>query len=384
MAPARKYALTKEQTAMYRNETLQNFRTIAKIMSTYASYTLSAKDLAPVEVKEYLSEIGEFAEITYSTLSTGFIFDNLATLMEPGFPLEGYHSVRDSKLLSAFTGKTADLPGYLVYRPHTKQLVLAFSGTATVMQAVHDLRALHHRHPSRRGNVHSGFWKLYKGIKSLALEAIRNGLAEHSEQDVTELVITGHSMGAAVSQLLLMDILRDESLLRDRETRSWSSTGANFWTLDAPKYGEASISEYSVKAYNDGKLTLIIFLCAIFLQRQVDCIPGVPSLPPLAFGYRHYARSPFYFLHGRLYHIPVESREYALFHVTLDPEDEKIAPEHPRGGHNYYNGRDMEKFARRTIWVLEAMKKGGDWKERYRAKVAKHAVSRRLVILPFP
>ncbi|KAJ6487728.1 Alpha/Beta hydrolase protein [Mycena sanguinolenta] len=363
MAPPRKYALTKEQAAMYRQETLQNFRTIAKIMSKYASCTLSAKDLAPVEVKDYLSEIGEFAEITYSTLSTEFIFNNLATLMEPGFPLEGYH-MGDVKLLSAFTGKTADLPGYLAYRPHTKQLVLAFSGTATVIQAVYDLRVVHHRHPSRRGNVHSGFWKLYKGTKSLALEAIRKGL---TEQDVTELVITGHSMGAVVSQLLLMDILRDESLVSIGSVplklvvfgapRSGNEELVRYWCelVDSrrAKYGEASIFEYSVKAYND----------------------GVPSLPPLAFGYRHYARSPFYFVHGRLYHVPPESHEYALFHVTLDSEDEKIAPEHPRGGHNYYNGRDMERFARRTIWVLEAMKKGGDWKERYRAKVAKHAAS---------
>jgi hypothetical protein len=100
---------------------------------------------------------------------------------------------------------------------------------------------------------------------------------------------------------------------------------------------------------------------------------GVPSLPPLSFGYRHYAQSPFYFVHGRLYQIPTESREYALFHVTPDLEGEDSVPDHPRGGHNYYNGRDMEKVARRIIWLGAAMKKEGDWKDRYRAKVAKHS-----------
>ncbi|KAJ7223674.1 alpha/beta-hydrolase [Mycena haematopus] len=352
MAPARKFALTKDQAAMYRQETLQNFRFIARIMSTYASSTLSTKDLAPMEVKDYLSEIGQFTEITYSTLPTQFIFDNLTTLMEPGFPLEGYHSVRDAKLVSAFAGKTADLPGYLVYRPHTKQLILAFSGSKTLLHAFYDLRALQHRHPSRRGKVHSGFWKLYMGTKPFALEAIRKGLAGH---DVAELVITGHSMGAVVSQLFLIDILRDDTLVSIGSIplklvvfgapRSGNEELVKYWCelLDnhRVKYGEASVSEYSVKAYND----------------------GVPSLPPLAFGYRHYARSPLYFEHGRLYQVPAESRE------------RNIAPEHPRGGHNYYNGRDMEKFARRTIWALETMKKGGDWTERYRAKVAKHTVS---------
>ncbi|KAJ6478744.1 Alpha/Beta hydrolase protein [Mycena vitilis] len=362
MAPKRKYVLTKEQRHMYSSETLINFRWISKILATYAPHTLSATDFAPAEVKDYLSEIGQFAEATYSTLPTQFIFENLTTLLEPGFPLEGYDSLRDAELVSSFIGKTAHLPGYVSYRPQSKQLVIAFSGTTTLTQAIYDVRALHHRHQSRRGQVHSGFWKLYKGIKSFALEGIRKGLADH---DIGEIVITGHSMGATVSQLLLMDILRDENLIFIGPTplklvvfgapRSGNVELVEYWKelVDhrRAKYGEASISEYSVKTYND----------------------GVPSMPPLAFGYRHFAQSPFYFIHGRLYQVPPPSREYALFHLTPDLEDEKNVPDYPRGGHNYYNGRDMEKFARRIMWLEEAMKKEGDWKERYRAKVAKHS-----------
>ncbi|KAJ6557942.1 Alpha/Beta hydrolase protein [Mycena capillaripes] len=365
MAPARKYVLTKEQRHMYASETLINFRWISKILATYAPYTLSSKDFAPAEVKDYLSEIGQFAEVTYSTLSTQFIFDNLTTLLEPSFPLEGYNSFRDAKLVSSFIGKTTNLPGYVSYRPQTKQLVVAFAGTTTLTQAFYDVRALHHQHPSRRGQVHTGFWRLYKGIKLSALEGIRMGLAEH---DVTEVVITGHSMGAVVSQLLLMDILRDEDLVSIGPIplklvvfgapRSGNEELVTYWkellNQRRAKYGEASISEYSVKTYND----------------------GVPSLPPLSFGYRHYAESPFYFMHGRLYQVPAPSREYTLFHLTPELEDENLVPDHPRGGHNYYNGRDMEKFARRITWLEKAMKKAeGDWKERYRAKVAKHSFS---------
>ncbi|KAF7360176.1 Triacylglycerol lipase [Mycena venus] len=401
MAPSRKYVLTKEQRHMYASETLINFRWISKIMATRAPYTLSSKDFAPAEVKDYVSEIGignmwfrmylipstpgQFAEITYSTLPTQFIFDNLPALMEPTFPLEGYHSVRDAQLVSTFTGKTAHLPGYLAYRPQTKQLVLAFAGTTTLTQAFYDVRGLQHRHPSRRGNVHSGFWKLYKGIKSFALETIRKGLAEH---DVAEFVITGHSMGAAVSQLLLLDILRDENLVSIGAIplklvvfgapRSGNEDLVKYWCelLDnrRTKHGEASIAEYSVKAYNDG--ICIIFSYTLFRNSTSPVVCKVyPPCLPLAFGYRHYAQSPFYFVHGRLYQIPLASREYALFHLTPDLEDEKIVPDHPRGGHNYYNGRDMEKFARRMMWLEKAMRREGDWKERYRAKVAKHSLN---------
>ncbi|KAJ7468086.1 Alpha/Beta hydrolase protein [Mycena latifolia] len=355
-----KHILTEEQKLMYASEKLMNFRWISKVMATYSPYTLSSVDLAPVDIQNDLSEIGQFAEVAYSVFPTHFIFENLPTLLEPSFPLEGYQSLRDAVLVSAFIGSTAHLPGYVAYRSETKQLVVAFSGTASAMQAFYDVRALKHRHPSRRGRVHSGFWKLYKGIKALALEGIRKGLAEH---DVREFVITGHSMGAAVSQLLLLDILRDENLISTGSIplklvvfgapRCGTKSLVKYWQelLDKrrKKYGDDSVAEYSVKTYND----------------------GVPSLPPRTFGYRHFAQSPLYFVHGRLYRVPPESREYALFHVTPDLQDD-VPPEHPRGGHNYYNGRDMEKSARRFGWLEKATKMEGDWKELYRAKVVKH------------
>jgi hypothetical protein len=209
--------------------------------------------------------------VAYSTIPIQFIFDNLTALLEPSFPLEGYHSLRDAFLVSAFIGQTANLPGYVAYRAQTKQLIVAFSGTASAMQAFYDVRALKHRHRSGRGSVHSGFWKLYKGIKSFAVEGIRKGLAEH--EDIAELIFTGHSMGATVSQLLLLDILRDENLVSSGAIpiklvvfgapRSGTKNLVKFWKelLDKrrSKYGDDSFTEYSVKTYNDGKLHLLGF-----------------------------------------------------------------------------------------------------------------------------
>jgi predicted lipase len=201
--------------------------------------------------------------------------------MEPTFPLEGYDFLNNAQLVSSFIGKTAQLPGYITYRPQTKQLLVAFSGTATPTQAFYDIRSLQHRHPSRRGNVHTGFWRLYKGIKSFALEGIRKGLAEH---DVAEFVITGHSMGGVVSQLLLMDILRDENLVPIGPIplklvvfgapRSGNKDLVEYWKelLDErrKKYGETAIFEYSVKAYNDGKSSL--FSLALSSNSTSPCV----------------------------------------------------------------------------------------------------------------
>ncbi|KAF7306377.1 Triacylglycerol lipase [Mycena indigotica] len=358
-----KLALTDDQKIMYRSEKLMNFRWIASVLSTYAPYTLTSGDLVTPAVQQYISDIGQFAEIVYALqteLPAKFLFDNLNALLEPTMPLEGYNYIRDTVLITSFVGSAANLPGYIAYRSESKQLVLATAGTSSATQAIYDLRALMHRHKSKHGYVHTGFWQLYKGMKHLALEGVRNGIAQH---DVQELVITGHSMGAAVSQLFLLELLRDDSLLPLQEIRiryvgfggprSGTKDLVQYWQelikQWRQKHGDDSIEEYSVKMYND----------------------GVPSLPPMSFGYRHYCQRPYYFLHGRLYHVPDGYSEYSLFHATSDEEDEK-PPIHPRGGHNYYNGRDMERFARRAGWLDRVLKKEGDWRELYRAKVAKH------------
>ncbi|CAK5262074.1 unnamed protein product [Mycena citricolor] len=357
----KQYILTEEQAHMYAMEKLMNFRWISKILATYAPDNLSLKDVAPIEVSDYCSEIGQFAEVAYSAIPPEFIFGNLDALMQPAFPLENYTSLRGTQLVASFFGQTAHLQGYAAYRSETKQLILAFQGTNSAHQALYDIHALKHRHPSRHGKVHSGFWRLYKGAKQPALEALRKGLAQH---EVEEVVVTGHSMGAAVSQLLLVDLLRDESLVPIGSIpirvvvfggpRSGTRSLVKFWvelvSERRKKHGPDSIVEYAVKMYND----------------------GVPSLPPLAFGYRHFAQTPYYFVHERLYCVPEPLSEYALFRI--DPAEDAAAkpPLHPRGGHNYYNGRDMERFARHIGYLDKAMKKEGDWRDRYREQVAKH------------
>ncbi|KAF7319740.1 Triacylglycerol lipase [Mycena kentingensis (nom. inval.)] len=361
-----KHVLTDEQRTMYSSERLMNFRWIASMLATYAPYTLTSRDLAPDSAQDYISDIGQFAEIVYglqTDVPAKFIFDNLELLLEPSRPLEGYEYLRGTQLIASFVGSAARLPGYVAYRAASKQLVLATAGTATTVQAVYDLRALMHRHKSRRGYVHTGFWRLYKGMREQAVEGLRKGLREY---EVEEVCVCGHSMGAAVSQLFLLEALRDESEgrlpldgVRVRYVgfggpRSGTKELVRYWQELVAQWrernGEDSFVEYSVKMYND----------------------GVPSLPPLSFGYRHFAQRPYYFLHGRLYLVPEGYSEYSLFHATSDEEDAK-PPIHPRGGHNYYNGRDLERCLRRVGWLDRVLKKGGgDWKDLYSAKIVKH------------
>ena len=75
-----------------------------------------------------------------------------------------------------------------------------------------------------------------------------------------------------------------------------------------------------------------------------------------------------------LYVIPEGFKEFSLFYVE-SPEgtsDEALsdpdpqANRFPKGGHNYYNGRDLEGFRRTTDRLASAGFPGGqDWREKF-------------------
>jgi hypothetical protein len=212
---------------------------------------------------------GQFTELAYTTLPIDFIFENIHLLSRTYFPLEGYDALRESVLVSDFTGKVAHLHGYVAFRPRTKQLIVSTSGTKTGLQALYDLRAFMHRHPSKRGSVHQGFWKLYKGLRPFILDGLRKGFHEHA--DATELVITGHSMGGAVSYLLCLDLLSKTEVIPNIPVklvvfgapRPGDEKLVKYWQELVEGYrkkneNESFFQEYCVKAYNDGEQSLFL------------------------------------------------------------------------------------------------------------------------------
>ncbi|KAI3613087.1 putative triacylglycerol lipase [Moniliophthora roreri] len=353
MAKSTKHVLTEAQKTMYASEKLMNFRWISKVLASYSPRALTSADIAPANLQVELAEIGQFTELAYSTVPITFILENLPSLIQADFPVEGYDALQGSILVSDFHGKAANLHGFTVYRRQTKQLVVSISGTSTVIQSLYDVWTSKHVHPSRKGRVHAGFWALYKGIRPFLLDSIREGLDKHEE--VNELVVTGHSMGGAMSYLLMFELLQPNDIVSSEMSlklvvfgapRVGDTRLAQHWSqLVQSRKQRGSFHEYSVKAYND----------------------GVPSLPPLALGYRHFTHEPLYFVHGRLYCVPSSESEYALFRVDPKLASNGRPPEHPRGGHNYYNGRDQERFIRRMNWLNDALgRKETNWQGRYR------------------
>lgn len=87
-------------------------------------------------------------------------------------------------------------------------------------------------------------------------------------------------------------------------------------------------------------------------------------------GFRHFIRENLYLAHGQLYHTPLSEAEHSLF--TVECKEEEGTPlRHAKGGHNYYNGRDMERLIRRMVRFGKYRKTGDGWQERYEARVIK-------------
>ncbi|KIK06409.1 hypothetical protein K443DRAFT_674392 [Laccaria amethystina LaAM-08-1] len=346
---------------MYAAETTQNFRWISQLVATYSPHTLTSADRLPPELELWIAEIGQFAEVAYCPFMDA-LFEHREELGRIAFPLEHYHMIHEVKLVASFKGAVANLPVSVVHCPKSCRLIVGISGTSRISQAIQDLRVLKTRHPTGRGYVHTGFWNLYQGIRAEAILAIKNGLRGHPEDG--ELVLTGHSMGGSIAYLLLLDLLTDDKSLLQTGLhikivvfgvpRAGDAGLVQYLRESMTSYrrqnGEASMKEYSVRGYND----------------------GVPALPLLSFGYRHFAEEPIYTIDGRLYRIPSSESEHTLFHVVEDG-DELDAPIFPRGGHNYYNRRELEVFVIRLIWIQKAEFPKAGWEERYMILYAKYS-----------
>jgi surfactin synthase thioesterase subunit len=103
----------------------------------------------------------------------------------------------------------------------------------------------------------------------MALNAIHDGLREN---EVEELVVTGHSLGSAVSYFLMMHLLEDKEplppgislkLVVFGSPRPGDQQLADSWQrlVDNRRsaHGSSSMHEYSIKGYNDGMIKLLSF-----------------------------------------------------------------------------------------------------------------------------
>ena len=213
---------------------------------------------------------GQFAEIVYAAVPVKFLIENHSTLDRPDYPLEKYDALRDCVFVDAFRGTCADLPAFVVFRPISQQLVVSISGSASILHIFYSLRSLRTLHPSGRGQVHTGFLHLYEGIRNLLFNAIRKGVAKYSP---TELILVGHSMGASIVYLFMLELLSQEDpILSGLKLCTYTFGCPRVGDSDLveyflalvqsfrEKFGQDAFREYSIKGYNDGVSTYTQYL----------------------------------------------------------------------------------------------------------------------------
>jgi hypothetical protein len=262
---------------MYGSEKLMNFRWISRMCATKSPRALTADDMVDWDLHLELGSLGQFAEVAYGIIDPEYVFSHLESLTSPTFPLEGYDALPGTQLIRALHGSVADLQGYVAYRKEKAQIIVAFSGTRSAMQAYNDVLFMKRAYPPNPScEVHHGFWSLYQGIAGQTIASIRTALELHN--DVKEIVIMGHSMGGAMSYLLALDLLQDSSTIRINGIniklvvfgcpRVGDPALVEYWHELVGAYreshGEAAVTEYSVKAYNDGKYRSQVHSTLIF------------------------------------------------------------------------------------------------------------------------
>lgn len=328
-----KEELSDAQRAAYKLESVFNFRWIAQHLGKHSHYVLTASDRAPPELRQELSQIGQFAEVAYAMADPEIIWNNLDLLCQPDYPFEQYDALSEARILTTLRGRFTNVCGILAYRESRKQLIVAFSGTRNYLQALIDTNALAISYPGyaefqgrsrwRRPRVHAGFWRLYRGLRR---KVISEFAAQLSALEVDEVVVTGHSLGGAMSQYFVMDILDNETCSKylngktlDIPTnvtiklaifgspRVGNETFAQLYrsyvkTLKSDR-GDDKYVEYCVKGYNDGMKRFLYV-------RLLLLIHTIPSLQvhqlslhiPLAIGTQRSARTSAFEADSTLYH----------------------------------------------------------------------------------
>ncbi len=99
--------------------------------------------------------------------------------------------------------------GWVVQNTAEQILAVSFRGTVSLADWLHDFDCLAEAYEPvpNYGTVHQGFQAVYEVVRESVFAQIRN-----ADQRFTRLIVTGHSLGAALSELAAPDLLHNGNL----------------------------------------------------------------------------------------------------------------------------------------------------------------------------
>ncbi|MCV6636897.1 lipase family protein [Candidatus Albibeggiatoa sp. nov. NOAA] len=150
--------------------------------------------------------------------------------------------------------------GFIVTSKQDGQRYLVFRGTETASDWAVDIDADQEDYGLGYGDAHHGFLKLYRSLEDEMLDVL------DSLEDITQLIVTGHSLGCGLSTLAIPKLIEQ-----------YPNTQLTHYNFASPRVASIPFAE---KYNNNGTLTF----------RVVNTCDLVPQLPSAVFGkalYQH-------------------------------------------------------------------------------------------------
>ena len=214
-----------------------------------------------------------------------------------------HHLTRGAEIVRHFnnynTSKWEGTEAFLAIHHADKQLILAFAGSSVLSHWVKNFqfRQSHFtpmqglegdqddvRRLIQKSWVHSGIISLTAAVRLEILTAFALYTQQYPDY---ELVLTGHSLGGAISMLLLADIriMQLNHLANSRQALFIpASTPVSIYTFGKPRQGNAAFTQLILALEDQPKLG------KLQIYRITNSHDLVPILPPQFMGYTHYPR----------------------------------------------------------------------------------------------
>ena len=162
-----------------------------------------------------------------------------------------------------YRNSSVDSQGYSGYSSDGK-IVVAFRGSSNIKNWIADLDFTFANYPDCSGcEVHKGFYQVYLSMSTGVLSDVQALVSAHPGSPI---LVTGHSLGAAVSVHAAIDIMNKVSGVSSLE----------LYNFGDPRVGNPAFAAYATTVLPQGKQF-----------RVTHAADPVPHVPPMVFGYLH-------------------------------------------------------------------------------------------------
>ena len=166
-----------------------------------------------------------------------------------------------------------DTFGFVAYNSEQNKIIVSFRGTngADITNWITNIVYYRVQYFEVAGSqVHSGFFTAYRAISYQMLEGVRTLFAAHPSADI---VLTGHSLGAALATFAALDIKRSIPTFKNQFT---------FYTFGSPRIGNQVFADY------------VMTLFPNLYSRVVHYTDLVAHMPPKDMGFAHSGNEVYY------------------------------------------------------------------------------------------